>query len=127
MSGRTRVLVADDDEEMLETVAADLEQGGAEVVRVGDGASLIQELAESGPFDLVVTDVAMPWMSGLQVAHAARTARLGTPVLVMTARREPEIERQVQALGDGARLLRKPFDRSDLHAAVASLLGRRAA
>lgn len=120
------MLVADDDPELLEAVASDLEhQQGADVVRVADGASLIQEIADDGPFDLIVTDIAMPWMSGLQVAHAARSARLATPVLVMTARQEADIERQVDALGGNARLLRKPFDLDELHAAVASLLAGR--
>lgn len=120
------MLVADDDPELLDVVASDLEhEEGADVVRVGDGASMIQEIADGGPFDLIVTDIAMPWMSGMQVAHAARSAQISTPVLVMTARQDGDIERQVDALGGNARLLRKPFELGELHAAVASLLAGR--
>ena len=124
MAERARILVADDDPDVLDSVATDLEVEGAEVARAEDGATLIQRLANEGPFDLIVTDVAMPWMSGLQVAHAARTAQLATPIVVITARRDPDIEGQVAALGERALLLRKPFDRTELQAAVARLLGR---
>ena len=127
MARPLRILVADDDPEMLDVLVAELEAAGAEVARAEDGAALIQRLANEGPFDLVITDLAMPWMSGLQVAHAARTAQLATPLNVITARREPEIEQQVAALGERALLLRKPFDREQLHAAVAALVGRRSA
>ena len=61
-----RVLVADDDAELLEVVADTLIRLGADVIRASTGAELIERLAEYGPFDLIITDVAMPWMTGLQ-------------------------------------------------------------
>ena len=120
-----RILVADDDPDLLCSVAAALERLGAEVVRAQNGGELIERLAEEGPFALVVADVAMPWMSGLQVLHSARTAGLGIPVVVMTALKSERLVEQVQTLGRNAVLLRKPFDLEELESAVASLVSRR--
>lgn len=122
MLRRARILVADDDPELLEAVAEALERQGAEVVRAENGAELIERMADEGPFALVITDIAMPWMGGLQAMHSARTAGLGTPIIVMTALTDERIGAQVQALGQDVVLLRKPFELSALEAVVASML-----
>jgi two-component system OmpR family response regulator len=122
----TRILVADDDPVLLETVAESLEHLGADVVRARSGAELIEQIGERGPFDLVVTDIAMPWMSGLQAMHSARTAGLGTPVIVMTALKDERVASQVSTLGRDTVLLRKPFALADLDAAAELLLAPRA-
>ena len=119
-----RILVADDDPLLLEAVADALTGLGARVTRAATGAELVDELAAAGPFDLVVTDVAMPWMSGLTAMRAARTAGLGTAVIVMTARQEEQIPAQVRALGRNAVLLRKPFGLDELEKIALKLLAR---
>jgi CheY-like chemotaxis protein len=116
----TRVLVADDDPELLETVTEAFTGLGADVVQAANGAQLIEHLADHGPFDLVVTDIAMPWMSGVRAMRAARIAGLGTPMIVMTALREDGIPAQVRALG--ATLLHKPFELAELESAATRLL-----
>ena len=120
-----RVLVADDDPELLDVVAEGLAHLGADVIRAGNGAELIDRLAEDGPFDLVVTDIAMPWMTGLRAIHAARTAGIGTPVIVMTALRDEELSARVKALGGNAALLEKPFDLAALESTATKLLAHR--
>jgi two-component system cell cycle sensor histidine kinase/response regulator CckA len=95
---------------------------GARVVQAENGAELIERLADEGPFDLVVTDVSMPWMSGLEAMYASRLAGLAVPVIVMTALAHERIPTKVRALGGRAVLLRKPFDLSSLKAAVTLLL-----
>jgi len=120
-----RVLVADDDPELLDVVAEGLIHLGADVIRANNGAELIDRLAENGPFDLVVTDIAMPWMTGLRAIHAARTAGVGTPVIVMTALRDKELSARVEALGGNAVLLKKPFDLADLESIAGKLLAHR--
>jgi len=122
-----RILVADDDPDLLGAVAAALERLGAEVVRAQNGGELIERLAEEGPFTLVVADVSMPWMSGLQVMYSARTAGLGIPVVVMTALKDQHLAEQVQALGPNAVLLRKPFELDELESAVSSLVSHQQA
>ena len=118
-----RVLIADDDPQLLEALAESLEELGATVARAHTGAELIDRLAERGPFDLVVTDIAMPWMTGLNSVRAARTAGLGMPVIVITALHDEAIPAEVKALGRNAVLLHKPFDIKELESAVEKLLG----
>jgi CheY-like chemotaxis protein len=119
-----RILVADDDPLLLDAVADALSGLGARVTRAATGAELIDELAAAGPFDLVVTDVAMPWMNGLSAMRAARTAGLGTAVIVMTARQDEQIPAQVRALGRNAVLLRKPFGLDELEKIASKLIAR---
>ena len=120
-----RVLVADDDPDLLEVVADCLARLGADVICASTGAELIDQLAEHGPFDLVVTDIAMPWMTGLQAIHAARLAGLSTSVIVMTALRDSLIRSRVKALGKNTALLEKPFDLEALESIVVKLLPQR--
>jgi CheY-like chemotaxis protein len=124
MTGHPRILVADDDADLRMAATSALEADGAEVVAVASGAELVQQLAEEAPFDLLVTDVAMPWMSGLQVTLSARRAGLSLPVIVMTALRDADLPARVAALGGPVQLLRKPFSLAELQATVASMLGR---
>lgn len=124
MLSHARILVADDDPELLGTVSEALARLGAMVVEAGSGAELIDRLAEDEPFDLIVTDISMPWMSGLQVMQSARTAGLEAGVIIMTALRDERIPAQVEALGRHVILLRKPFELAELEDAAAELLSR---
>jgi two-component system OmpR family response regulator len=119
---QARVLVADDDPDLLDIVVTSLTESGADVVSATSGADLLEHLADDGPFDLIITDVAMPWMTGFQVAHSVREAGLDVPVIIMTGRDDPGLTERVQSLGGRAALLRKPFDSQALDAAVAALL-----
>lgn len=122
MIPHARVLVADDDPQLLAAVAESLARLGAEVVRAESGAELIECLANEEPFALIVTDVSMPWMTGLHVLHSARRAGLETAVIVMTGLKDERIPAQVRALGEDAVLLRKPFELSELESAASRLL-----
>jgi CheY-like chemotaxis protein len=108
---------------MLGTISHALALFGYGVVPARSGAELVDRLAEKGPFDLIVTDVSMPWLDGLNAVRSMRTAGLATPVLVITALEDEGIPTQVQALGP-AMLLRKPFELGELEAAVARLRPR---
>ena len=110
--------MADDDPEMLGLVAEALEHLGIDVVAVTAGGELLEKLANDGPFDLIVTDISMPWMTGLQVMHSARTAGLAVPVVVMTGLCDPTLTEQVISLGAHAELLHKPFSIHELRTAV---------
>jgi DNA-binding response OmpR family regulator len=117
---KAHVLVAEDDAPTLALVATALERAGCTVTRVEDGDELLQALADGEQYDLLVTDISMPWMTGLQVAHSVRAAGLKTPVIVMTAL--PIDASRIEALGSHAVLLRKPFGTKELVAAVRSML-----
>lgn len=124
MISHPRVLIADDDRDLLDAVTAAVKTLGADVVRAETGGELIERMADEGPFDLVITDISMPWMNGLQALHAARTAGVETPVIVMTAMKNDRIPAQVAAVGR-TELLQKPFELDQLAAAVSRLLAER--
>ncbi|HVK88421.1 MAG TPA: response regulator [Kofleriaceae bacterium] len=115
---KLRALVADDDADMLSVVSKALVQFGADVVAATSGGALLEKIANDGDFDVIVTDISMPWMTGLQVMHSARAAGLRVPIIVMTALRDPTIPEQVASLGVRAELLHKPFSIDELHAAL---------
>lgn len=117
-----RVLVADDDEDVLALLVATLKLAGHDVTSATTGAELLEELAEDGPYDLVITDIRMPWMTGLQVAHSAKEAGLDVPVIVITGMRGAGIVQQVAALGGKTKLLYKPFGPPDLEDAIAEVV-----
>lgn len=123
---KLHALIAEDDPEALHMVSEALGELGADVSCAVNGDELIARLAET-PYDLIVTDVSMPWMTGLQAVHSARTAGLATPIVVITAVRSGEIERQVSALGRDAALVYKPFGLDELYAAIEGVLHARPA
>lgn len=116
-----RVLVADDDPDLLEVIVEALTYQGAKVASASSGAELLERLAEESPFDLVITDVLMPWMTGLQVASSVREAGMEVPVIFMTGLEDASLIEKVRALQRTA-LLRKPFDAEQLQATVAKLV-----
>ena len=110
--------MADDDIDMLAAVSDALASLGFDVVSVDSGAGLIDCLVTDGPFDLIVTDISMPWMDSLKTLRSIRTAGVTTPVIVITALTDEQIPNRVQALGANAILLRKPFDLDELASAA---------
>ena len=116
-----KVLVADDDADLLELIAFTLSQAGYLVIKAGDGSAAVRLFAAEAP-DLVVLDINMPALSGFQVCEAIR-ARSRVPVMMLTVRGEEED--LVRALGLGADdYLTKPFSPRTLLARIRALLRR---
>ena len=122
MRAKPRILVADDDPALLTMVADALERMGAYVARAGTGAELVRRLVERGPFDLVITDIFMPWMDGLQAMRSVRYAGLAPALIFMTGLTDDSLPDRVAALGRRAVLLRKPFELAELESAMHDLL-----
>jgi CheY-like chemotaxis protein len=116
-----RILVADDDDDLLEVVVEALTDAGAKVASVKSGAELLKRLGEDASFDLIIADVLMPWMTGLQVASSVREAGLEVPVILMTGARDSSLDERVDSI-ERTVLLRKPFGHGELKAAVEKLL-----
>lgn len=115
------VLVVDDEEAIAEAVRARLEAEGYRVVVAGDGPQAIQLHAEHRP-DLVVLDLMLPGMDGLEVCKAIqRTA--WTPVLMLTARTEEADKVAGFAVGADD-YLTKPFSLRELVVRVKAILRR---
>lgn len=117
----SRVLVVEDDQAIRETVAFNLKRDGHEVLTAADGVAGLEAARRDEP-DLIVLDVMLPRMSGLDVCRIVREER-PTPILMLTARdSEADV---VQGLDLGAdEYVTKPFSMRELRARVASLLRR---
>ncbi|MGH8217331.1 MAG: response regulator [Steroidobacteraceae bacterium] len=116
-----KVLVVDDDRDLLELIGFALAQAGFLVVKAADGPSAVRVFDAEAP-DLVVLDINMPGASGFQVCEAIR-ARSRVPVMMLTVRSEEED--LVKALELGADdYLTKPFSPKTLLARVRALLRR---
>jgi DNA-binding response OmpR family regulator len=118
-----KILVADDDLDLLGLVAYSLSQSGYLVVKASDGPGALSTFDAESP-DLVILDINMPGASGFEVCTAIR-ARGDVPVMMLTARGEEQD--LVRALELGADdYLTKPFSPRTLLARVRALLRRSA-
>jgi DNA-binding response OmpR family regulator len=116
-----KILIADDDRDLLGLIAFALTQAGYLVVRASDGLGAIRTFDAESP-DLVVLDVNMPGASGFQVCEAIRL-KSRVPIMMLTVRGEEED--LVRALELGADdYLNKPFSPRTLLARIKALLRR---
>ena len=115
-----RVVIAEDDVETRSLMRLALRHMSFEIREVGSGLELLEALAYEGPFDLIVTDIAMPQIDGVRVIAMARNAGVTTPVLVVSAH-VPD-DTTAAWLGE-VKVLRKPFGVQALRQAVTLLLG----
>jgi two-component system, cell cycle response regulator CpdR len=105
-----RLLLAEDDADFRELLSAALEIGGATVVAVANGREALERIdVEGDAFDVMVFDVRMPGMTGLDVLCAARARGNHVPVVLITSFCDPELEERGQRLG-AARVIDKLVD-----------------
>ena len=117
-----RILVVEDDATVRDAVAAHLVRSGHEVDAVADGPTAVEHYV-ADPADLVLLDLMLPGMGGLEVCRRLRSMRRDLPLIMVTARAQ-EHER-VQGLQHGADdYLTKPFSLRELSARVRALLRR---
>lgn len=117
-----KLLLVEDDPAMQTTLQRSLQRRGMQVVVCGDGGRALDRWQASLP-DVVVLDLTLPGLDGLEVLTQARAAGLATPVLVLTAR--GTVGDRVVGLNAGADdYLPKPFDLDELEARVRALVRR---
>jgi two-component system, OmpR family, response regulator MprA len=119
---RPRVLVAEDDRSVRESLVLALGLEGYDVEAVGDGEQALEAVLAEEP-DAVVLDVMMPYLDGLTVCRRLRSRGAKVPILMLTARHE--VADRVSGLDAGADdYLVKPFALDELSARLRALLRR---
>jgi two-component system, OmpR family, response regulator MprA len=119
---KPRVLVVDDDRAVRDSLRRSLEFNGYEVVLAADGAEGLVAVGAHDP-DVVVIDVMMPRLDGIETTRALRAAGNDVPILVLTAR--DAVGDRVEGLDAGADdYLTKPFALEELLARLRALLRR---
>lgn len=120
-----RVLIAEDDRSVREAVERALRFEGFDVTTVRDGSEALQTLLNDTP-DVIILDVTMPHIDGLDVCRRVRARGDATPILMLTARHE--ISDRVAGLDAGADdYLVKPFALEELLARLRALIRRTSA
>ncbi|TSB48031.1 response regulator transcription factor [Alkalicoccobacillus porphyridii] len=119
-----RLLVVDDEESIVTLLQFNLEQAGYEVETASDGAQGL-ELARQNKYDLIVLDLMLPEMDGIDVCKQLRLSKVHTPILMLTAK-DDEFDK-VLGLELGADdYMTKPFSPREVVARVRAILRRAA-
>ena len=112
----TRILLADDDAGLRRVLQFKLQQNGYEVSSAGDGSDALKQI-RSANFDLLITDMKMPGLDGIELLTQARALKPNLEVILMTA--FAEVSLAVQAMKLGAfDYLQKPFEDDQLFVAI---------
>ncbi|MCP4568464.1 MAG: response regulator transcription factor [FCB group bacterium] len=119
---KKRILVVEDEEHIAEGLAINLEAEGYEVVVAGDGHAAL-DYWRNGGFQLIILDIMLPGIDGLEVCRTIRSEEGQIPILFLTARgRDDDRVAGLQAGGDD--YLTKPFNLKELLLRVAGIFRR---
>ena len=125
-AAKLRVLLAEDDDDLRWALADFLRMEGYDVIAVADGRALLEQLGaamlledRASPADVIVSDVRMPGLTGMQLLESVRSRGWKLPVVLMSAFGDEELARRASDLGAKA-FLHKPFDERDLRRAIES-------
>lgn len=117
-----KLLLIEDNPTMQATLQRSFERRGIQVVTCGDGTRAVDRWLASVP-DVVLLDLSLPGLDGLEVLSRARAEGLATPVIILTAR--GSVGDRILGLNTGADdYLPKPFDLDELEARVRALVRR---
>ena len=117
-----RILLVEDESQLLNAYVKGLKQDGYAIDTASDGASAV-ELCEINTYDLVVLDINLPKLNGIEVLKQVRTLNKSVKIIIVSANRS--IEQRIEGLDLGANdYLTKPFDFLELRARIRALLRR---
>jgi len=118
VSSAKRVLIVDDEEIVRLSCLRTLEPRGYEVEAVDDGFAALALLKDK-TFDIIITDLKMPNMDGIEFIDMLRHTAPGARILLVTGYATDDMREQAEEMG--ARYLPKPFNPTELYEAVLSL------
>jgi DNA-binding response OmpR family regulator len=119
---RRRILLVEDDPTLRQALTFNLTREGYEVTTAGDGESAL-EAARNQRLDLILLDVMLPGMSGMEVLRVLRREAIATPVIILSAKGD-EIDRVVGLKVGADDYVAKPFSRPELLARIEAVLRR---
>ncbi|NIR49172.1 sigma-54-dependent Fis family transcriptional regulator [candidate division KSB1 bacterium] len=124
MNDKAKILIIDDDEALLVSCTKVLQNNGhCDIITVTDSHKALREI-ESGEYDLIISDLAMPDMTGMELLHKARLSVPETPFVIFSA--YGNVERAVEAMREGAfDFIEKPFKAERLRVVVEKSLHHR--
>lgn len=124
MADRKRILVADDDPDLIDLLKLDLGAEGYEVLTAVNGKDALQ-MAMSEKVDLILLDVMMPYIDGYHVAYEL-TSKLGAkcPKIVIITSRDTVREKGIALMSGAHEVLQKPFEMAVLHERISAILGK---
>ena len=121
-ANRPLIMLADDDVEIRRLLSRTLSSLDVEIIEAQDGEEALEMLIQHNP-TLVVLDVMMPGINGLEFTERIRKAQNAVPILLLTAR--AEVEQRIEGLAMGADdYLPKPFDPKELLLRIQNILRR---
>ncbi|HEY0880997.1 MAG TPA: response regulator, partial [Archangium sp.] len=113
----SRILVVDDEANLRKVLAAILRKDGYDVAVAEDGEQALAEFEKNGA-DVIITDLVMPKLGGMDILTRVRAARSDVPVIIITA--HGTVDSAVEAIKLGAfDYITKPFEHSEIRAVVA--------
>jgi DNA-binding response OmpR family regulator len=117
-----RILLVEDESQLLSAYVKGLKQDGYAIDTASDGATAV-ELCEINTYDLVVLDINLPKLNGIEVLKQVRSLNKSVKIIIVSANRS--IEQRIEGLDLGANdYLTKPFDFQELRARIRALLRR---
>jgi len=124
MADQKRILVADDDPDLLDLLKMDLGFQGYEVLVAANGKDALQ-MAMTETLDLVLLDVMMPYIDGYHVAYEL-TNKLGSkaPRIVIMTSRDTVKEKGIALMSGAMEVLQKPFEMAKLHERLTAILAK---
>jgi CheY-like chemotaxis protein len=122
-----RVIVAEDETDVRKLVAVALRGLGYDIVEARSGAELLDHIAdcllrgdEAGRPDVIISDIRMPGLTGMEILAGLRQARWSTGIVLMTAYADTQTREEARRLGADA-FFAKPFDIDDLMTVVVNM------
>lgn len=117
---RATILVAEDDSLILKTVLAFLKREDYSIISSVDGRDAVDKIAQYRP-DLIITDIMMPYLSGLEIVGKVKQSDNPVPVIVSSSMAQKSVVDEAKKLGADA-VLSKPYNIKQLLSCVSSLL-----
>lgn len=119
-----KILVAEDEPMLLKTIELKLKKEGYEVITTADGREALEQLEKDAP-DLIITDIMMPYVSGLEIINYVRQKiEKKIPIIILSAMEQEKVVMEAFELGADD-YITKPFSLNELAIRVKRLTAKR--